>query len=93
MEYGNTDVVIFLIYVATKRVELRLRSVAASTRKGVNCVFKSECLRLQSDAASLCKLTHSNLKKQLTPFLAEAATERRRNSTRFVAIYTRKITT
>jgi len=33
-------VVIFLVYIATKRVELRLRSVAASARKGVNCFFK-----------------------------------------------------
>jgi len=31
--------------------------------------------------------------KQLTPFLVEAATERRRSSTRFVATYTRKIAT
>ena len=49
------DVAIFLVYVATKRVELRRRSVAASTRKGVNCFIKFQCLRLQSEAASRTK--------------------------------------
>lgn len=49
------DVVFFLVYVATKRVELRRRSFASSTRKGVDCFFKFKCLRLQSDAASRAK--------------------------------------
>jgi len=87
------DVVIFLVYVATKRVELRRCSVAALARKRVNCFFKFKCVRLRSDAASLRKRRHLNLKKLLTRFLAEAAKECRGNSTRFVATYTRKITT
>ena len=91
--FRNMDVVIFLVYVATKRVELPRHSFAASARKRVNSFFKFKCLRLRSDAASLRKRTHLNLKKQLTRFLAKAATEHRRNSTRFVATYTRKITT
>jgi len=43
----------FFVYVATKRVELRRRSVAASARKGVSCFFKFKCLLLRSVARDL----------------------------------------